>query len=208
MRVAFLLLLCLACTERTVPQATSSADTAGAPSPPAAAAADPVARFRARVPDSVFIHRGACPFECCRYGEWRTTAAVPVFRSQRLTGVAFTMPEGQPFLADSGTVFIDDVLLIAVHDSVGDPPYWSFVPGDTLVVLDYVGEGRYRAWHEGKVLEVEGFWGAERMPLVAEMIGRWTSEWWVHVTLPDGRTGWVDASPPARFRGADACAGP
>ena len=188
------------------------------PAPPAGGPAVPVApqeetadalaaRWRARVPDSVLIRRGGCPFECCSYREWRADSALAVVASERADGpVLFTIPAGTRFRADSGNVHITDILLIAVADSVGDPPYWSYGPGDTLVVLDPIGEGHFNVWDGRAVKDVEGFWGAERMPLVAEMLGRWETEWWVHVTMPDGRAGWARLAATTRPQGADACA--
>src|SRR5690606_5918950 len=173
------------------------------PEPPASS--DPVVqRFRAAVPDSVLIRAGACPFECCLYREWTAEDEIPVLTAVR-GAPQFTIPAGQRFQADSGTVHVTDVMVVAVEDSVGDPPYWSFARGDTLVVLDYVGEGRYNVWQGGRVLQAEGFWGAGAPVGNATTYGRWASEWWVHATLPDGRSGWFLASPDVRFAGADGC---
>ena len=174
-----------------------------APLPPTA---DPIVRrFRAAMPDSVLVRAGACPFECCMYREWTAESEIPVLDGVR-GAPQFTIAPGQRFRADSGTVHVTDVLVVAVEDSVGDPPYWSFARGDTLVVLDYVGEGRYNVWQRGRVLEAEGFWGVGATVGNATTYGRWSVEWWVHATLPDGRRGWFLASPDVRFAGADACA--
>lgn len=183
------------------------ANEPAAPGTPPEPTADAPARWRTRVPDSVLIRRGGCPFECCSYREWRADAALAVVASERADGpVLFTIPAGTRFRADSGNVHITDILLIAVADSVGDPPWWSYGPGDTLVVLDHIGEGHFNVWDGRAVKDVEGFWGAERMPLVAEMLGRWETEWWVHVTMPEGRAGWVKLAATNPPQGADACA--
>jgi hypothetical protein len=153
------------------------------------------------------VRRSGCPFECCSYREWRADSALAVFADERAAGpVAFTLPAGTRFRADSGNVHVTGILLIAVADSVGDPPYWSYGPGDTLVVLDPIGEGHFNVWDGRSVKDVEGFWGAERMPPVAEMLGRWETEWWVHVTVPDGRSGWARFAAATPPEGADACA--
>jgi hypothetical protein len=72
-------------------------------------------------------------------------------------------------------------------------------------VLDHIGDGHFNVWHAGRVLEVEGFWEPWRPQPAARTLGEHRSEWWVHVTLPDGRGGWFEASPAVRFSGADAC---
>jgi len=186
-------------------------DVAAAPRPGGNVAADPaitaaIERFRARVPEQALVRRHACPFECCTYRQWTAEGPIPVVAGERSVGPPlFTVPQGQRFQADSGNVWVTGLMLVAVRDSVGDPPYWSFAPGDTLVVLDAVGEGYFNVWHAGQVREVAGFWEPWRKPPVAGTLGEQRTEWWVHVTLPDGRAGWFEASPEVRFSGADAC---
>lgn len=205
---------------RSAPADPAASDTAGAGPLPAEGPAQPAAlgplpsppadtlvrRIRASVPDSVFVRPGACPFECCMYREWTAESEIPLLAAVRGTRQS-TIPVGQRFLADSGRVHVTGVMVVAVEDSVGDPPYWSFARGDTLVVLDYVGEGRYNVWQRGRVLEAEGFWGVGAPVGQATTYGRWAAEWWVHATLPDGRRGWFLAAPEVRFAGADACGG-
>jgi hypothetical protein len=186
--------------------ATDSPDVAGqtpAQSGPAAIAA----RWAARLPEDVRVRRGACPFECCIYRDWTSRAAYDVFAQERGEGApAFSIPAGTTFHADSGNVHITGVSLVAVADSVSDGDYWAFGAGDTLVVLDYIGEGHYNVWHDGEVRDVAGFWGAEQTPAVAEQLGSYESQWWVHITLADGRTGWIRNDPPREIDGADRCA--
>jgi hypothetical protein len=155
----------------------------------------------------VRVRRGACPFECCIYRDWTARAEYDVYAAERGEGApAFTIPAGTAFRADSGNVHITGVSLVAVADSVSDGDYWAFGAGDTLVVLDYIGEGHFNVWHDGEVRDVAGFWGAERMPAVAEQLGTYEAQWWVHLTLPDGRTGWFRNDPPRQIDGADRCA--
>lgn len=185
--------------------ASSDSAAAGAPADRGAAAA--IARFRARLPDSVLARRGACPFECCVYREWVAEGPIAVVGSQRERGrPRFTIAPGERFRADSGNVWITGLMLVAVQQPVADSPYWSFIAGDTLVVLDHLGEGHFNVWHAGRVLDVEGFWEAWQGRGGARTLGAPGSEWWVHVTLLDGRTGWFEAAPDVRFSGADACA--
>jgi hypothetical protein len=169
--------------------------------------ADP---FGSLVPDSVLVRRGACPFECCMYGDWAVSADAPI-RPQPRKDVqpAFQLAANQRFKADSGHVAITKHLLVILSDTVDQRPYAKlFLPGDTLLVLDHVGEGHFNVWTKGQVVEVEGFWGAEAPRLVSEMVGEYGSEWWVHITMPDGRTGWLLVEPPMRLIGADKCGSP
>lgn len=166
-----------------------------------------VARFRQRIPEDALIRRGACPFECCVYRDWTATGAIPVVPDELSTASPiFTIAAGERFRADTGNVHVTSVAPVVVRDSVGDPPYWSFGVGDTIVVLDYVGEGFYNVWHEGDVKQVPAFWASTEQPGRAELIGSHETEWWVHVTMPDGRTGWIRADTAPPVTGADACA--
>jgi hypothetical protein len=216
-----LVLLAAGCVDGSGERAAEPADTAGAadslagpttPAQPPAAGGEEDAsavaqRWTARLPAELRVRRGACPFECCTYRQWTAREPIPVVAEERGVGAPiFTIPAGTAFRADSGNVHLTGIALVAVADSVRDADYWAFGPGDTLIVLDYIGEGHYNVWHDGEVQDVAGFWGAERMPLVASLIGNYEAQWWVHVTMPDGRTGWFRNDPPRPVDGADACA--
>jgi hypothetical protein len=171
---------------------------------------DPVvARWAAGLPDSLLHRAGACPFECCVYRTWTPTGEVPL-REQPLRSlpVFHRIPAGQPFQADSGFVRMTGISVLAVADSV-DAEAATFGRGDTLVVLDYVGEGRWNVWDGRRVQEVSGFWGAEIANPKAELIGgaEYAREWWVYATTRDGVRGWLDADSVPRLAGADACGG-
>jgi hypothetical protein len=184
---------------------------AAAPSPPAAD--DPVARWAALLPDSL-RHRGnACPFECCVYRDWTPTGEVALRPRPSHTEAAGTViPANQTFTADSGFVRVTGISLVEVTDTVVAEPgvAATFLPGDTLVVLDYVGEGHFNVWDGERVREVGGFWGAEVWPSSGILIGgeRYAREWWVHATTRAGDKGWFNADSVARLRGADACGAP
>src|SRR5688572_29873765 len=81
---------------------------AAAPAPPADG--DPVARWAARLPDSL-RHRGnACPFECCVYRDWTPTGDVALRpRPSHAETVATVIPPDQTFTADSGFVQVTGI---------------------------------------------------------------------------------------------------
>lgn len=174
---------------------------------------DAVVRWAATVPDSVRRRTGACPFECCVYGHWTGTGEIPLRTApDRALPVESRIPAGEPFRADSGFVRITGFSILALSDTVRLPatPDGSgavLVPGDTLVVLDYLGEGHWNLWDGERVLETEGFWGAEVDDPRAELIGGagYAREWWVYATRASGERGWMDADSAPRVEGADAC---
>jgi hypothetical protein len=92
-------------------------------------------------------------------------------------------------------------------------------PGDTYWLLSYVGEGSYRAWLRGEIVEVEPDFALEGEGTCAEsktcesepdggrkafLRWRWDSEsavWWVKLKTKSGRTGWTRE--PNKFDGKD-----
>jgi hypothetical protein len=141
------------------------------------------------------------------YGEWRAETPIAVRPAARGdAAVAYTLNPGDAFTAETGYVQVTGPAIVAVMDTVRARPDVTFLPGDTVVVLDYIGEGYWNLWHRGReVREVEGFWGAEVQNPAGAYYGDYAREWWVHVTTP--RDGWFLADS-ARFSGADACGAP
>jgi hypothetical protein len=188
---------------------TGAADTASAPveALPAHPDSAAIARFRSMLPDSVLARANACPFECCVYGDWVAGTTIPMHAAARATGhPAFTLAAGDSMKADSGVVYVTSIALVVVDDTVAyGPERARLMPGDTLVLLDPIGEGYWTAWRRGEILkEVPPFfesWSPEGPR--GRLIGTPGREWWVRATAR-GRTGWFM---PDRYRvtGADAC---
>jgi predicted small secreted protein len=192
----------------------SDAAAAGSAADSAQLTRDPDVRDIARrhfdaVPDSMLVRRGACPFECCVYGEWRADTTIPVMAEVMDSGVpAFELQRSERFQAVTGEVHITGPAIVVVDDTVVHGAT-TLVPGDTLVVLDYTGEGHFNMLHDGTVLEsVAGFWGAEHDAPKGTYLGDYAKEWWVSVRNAQGRTGWFRADTTYRFSGANACGGP
>ena len=230
MRPTLVLLAVLAVTacDRARPTPEASADSAGANEvPPAdssvAERVDPiVARWLGRVDSTVFTRWGACPFECCVYREWLAQQPVRV-RAAPNSGSAIvaTIPAGGRFEADTGFVRVTSAQLVIVSDTVeayriastgrgGQPD--SLAPGDTVLVLDYVGEGHYQLTDGRHVYSTEQFWpgpddwqpyGGAR----GRTVGSHAAEWWAQVTTADGTRGWIDAYA-SELGNVDACGVP
>lgn len=176
-----------------------------------------------RVPEDLLVADGACPFECCTYREWKAPVPLPRLDAPIDGSPIDTIPVGETFEAVTGTVYVTGVQLIEVRDSLdasGEPgftaaaaPAWTavFLPGDTLVALDYLGEGFYRVWDGAETHEVQQFWwpvdAQDPAPAWARhgrSTGVYDSEWWIRSIRADGIEAWF-RSPDRYIPGSDAC---
>lgn len=191
-----------------------------APDPEAAA----LAAHRSRLPDSLFVRHGVCPFECCAYGEWTALDSVPLVDRARGSTRVGTIPTERSFEALTGTVFVTGLQLVVVSDSLDrggyprpaapagpEQPVWepALFPGDTLVLLDYMGEGYFRLWRSGSLFEAQQFWeeggvGSLVSPPAGHGFGDYDAVWWVRARAEDGLEGWFRPSD-SRITGADLC---
>ena len=148
------------------------------------------------------VLHGACPFACCRYGNWTmprggTLRATYSPNSDSVAKIA----EGARVRADSGLVIIHTVGLGVL---VSDPPPMSGMPrvADTVEILNTAGEGVHRVkWH-----------GAEfELPTsLLQVIREPYQSWWVYMTdVATQRSGWIMVSgmaeQPNQPAGDNAC---
>lgn len=171
-------------------------------------------------PSVPYVVHGACPFECCTYTNWRTTAALPVHAKPATSApVLFRTEKGEHIKGDSGNVIVSRLgLLVArkpmkLEDWLNNEQVTTVVPrGDTVYVLDYQGEGTWGAWYDGKLHSIDGDWDTidhvDHDPRVvlspARLLQKPVSEWWAHITRRSGATGWVRMDS-ARVEGTDSC---
>ncbi len=156
---------------------------------------------------AVLVERGACPFECCQYGKWRTANSVKAFLYPKDTRSSQTIPSDETVVALTGYV-----------RTVGQPflvtrSHSPYRPGDKLMVYTYHGEGSFTVWRNGKKYSEDlGFspyggtggetcsdtnycWGSLTAPL--------ESVWWAKIRMKSGKILWVKGD--AGFEGQDAC---
>ncbi len=155
-----------------------------------------------RPPDN-YIAKGACPFECCQFGNWsalKDTELVAAPGSSRVVGRA---RKGGRVVAVTGEVHLkpEPVVVLA-----GPLP-----KGSIAFILDYGGEGEGRVFTQGKIATVffgtyeyclhpsDTCWG-ETLAKPEELR---KPVWWVQIRLPNGVTGWTDKAD--NFDGKDAC---
>src|SRR4051794_38625441 len=93
-----------------------------------------------REPPIPFVDRGACPFECCQYGEWTAIRQTRVLqRMQQDAKTAFVLAAGEKISALTGAVVTTRPGRIVVMSptKLGTR---SFQKGDLIYILHYVGE--------------------------------------------------------------------
>lgn len=171
-----------------------------------------------RVPfDLPYVIEDACPGECCGYGTWTAETPITVFRSRGNTSRPyFRIRPGESFEALGGSVLVLRPGIVVVEDTVPayerSPKGLGFLPGDTVYVLDYVGEGHLHVWYEGEEVGVTSFWqdttrwwGDVPRWSKGRLVQRGQNSWWVHVRTEEGETGWFEFDSEVDVRGNDLC---
>lgn len=166
-------------------------------------------------PDSVLIRTDVCPFECCVYGEWTATSPIAVGSREGLErDTVFVIRPAETFAALTGNVHVTGIQRVVVMRPVSGLQALAtdhdFAVGDTLLVLDYIGEGLFNVWLDGTVYRVEQFWSEAPWDpgagAAGYSVGEYASEWWVQARNADGLVGWFRAGSTDTPDGADACA--
>ena len=154
-------------------------------------------------PPVPFEDPGACPFELCMYGEWTAREPVAVRRERRRESpVIFRVPRAAKVTAVTGVVITlraGRVQFRVPHEMGSRSGRVRVVPGQTLYLLTYQGEGFTKAWFEGRLYdELDGseFFNAACEDDPGRCAGRIVEqprrEWWAQVRNAAGRTGWTD----------------
>lgn len=149
-----------------------------------------------------FVVEGACPFECCSYNpEWRAEEEIAVYSAPRDTSTMFAKLAPETiFSATGGNVHVDPIGIYVVEERIKDR--WDpieLLPGDTIFVFDYMSEGYWNYWHDGRFLYGQAFWDESDFDYVwppnkdikARAIRQVGHEWWVSVVTPAGEAGWI-----------------
>src|SRR6185369_16841824 len=99
-------------------------------------------------PPSVYVDKGACPFECCTYRDWKT---------EKVT-IAYARPS---IHAVSVGKFKRNGIVVALTGEVRTKPgrflvtkrHGKYKAGDVLWVYTPVGEGFYKVWFKGRMYQ-------------------------------------------------------
>ena len=145
---------------------------------------------KSQKPPHVYTDVGACPFECCKYGQWTVAKKVRVLDRPNGKQVIETLSKGDIVTGLTGEVISQPIPFNADRD-VPDTPIKR---GDTLYVLHYDGEGYWKVWLDGKITLVH-----EDVMEVPHP----KADWWVKIRDSHGTTGWALSN--GNFAHQDAC---
>jgi hypothetical protein len=160
----------------------------------------------------VYIDEGACPFECCTYGEWIALEQTELFDRPDGNQVIATVERCEEVQGVTGEVHIkpNPVQVIkATVDEIGN----RFEPGDRFYLLTPLGEGFFKAWSNGVLFDVDGIFILSKEDCEANTNDCWAvyqnepgeDPWWVQIKTSAGKTGWTRQS---NFDGQDSCGAP
>ncbi|MBV9761276.1 MAG: hypothetical protein JO340_11990 [Acidobacteriaceae bacterium] len=153
-------------------------------------------------PPEHYVAKNACPFECCRFGDWSVLATTNLVANPGSERVVGTASKGSRVIALTGEVHLTPAPVQVLTDGL-------FRKGSIVFVLDKLGEGYANFYANGKIVQAEenyarycfrpseACWGETILPAVPEGI------WWIKIRLPNGVVGWSSRS--NHFGNNDAC---
>lgn len=159
-------------------------------------------------PKLPFTDPGACPFECCQYGEWTASTSQRAYKSSsKDSGLAFTIRPDEKIAAFTGVVITRKagIVIVRKQTTFGDI---ILPPGAKLFVLHRQGEGEALFWYKGATHSAELDADEVRKGSAAypwDVLSLPKTEWWVKVRNARGATGWL--LDPQGFQAMDACGG-
>jgi len=150
----------------------------------------------AEIPD-IFVDKGACPGEGCTYcGLYRASQSFDLLREPSTSSeVVGKVLAEETFISKTGEVHTVPTRF-EVHEASG-----PFLPGDDVFALTYGGEGWFRVFHNGELIDADlGFspWGGGAGKTCDKpefCFGQLTKDleftWWIFVVSESGAQGWT-----------------
>ena len=155
----------------------------------------------APLPPTPFIDKGACPPECCKYGDWIANSDMDLsslINGARIVDRIFTNEKVKALTGEVHTI-PNEVEVIKDHE--------KFKNGDRIYILTSQGEGLYQVWFNGKIsselILFPGFTKNDDFKNCDEKkVDCWgriknlkrSSVWWVKIQKTNGSQGWTKQS--------------
>jgi hypothetical protein len=147
------------------------------------------------LPPGTFVSKDTCPFECCGYGAWTANRDVVLLDRPGGKQVA-TLRRGEPVTALTGEVHTTPVPFRIEHADSRS----GIAKGTVVYLLHTTGEGGWRVWYQGKVLDIEEIYHES---LASPAV------WWAKIQTRSKKAGWARMTFPAlNFDHVDRCGGP
>lgn len=167
-------------------------------------------------PKLPFYDWGVCPFECCTYRGWTTTAPVDLLvKPSPHSPLVTHVEKNKPVLGLTGVVITTryGVTRIVAPMRLGytpksESPVLSVKAGTLVYTLHYDGEAYDRFWYKGRTYSdqisvPDDAWGTPPNSDTVKVLSRPKYDWWVKVKTRDGKIGWTKET--GRFDNMDAC---
>jgi hypothetical protein len=167
-------------------------------------------------PPDNYVAKGACPFECCRFGNWTVLEDTDLVSSPGSSRMVGRARKGSRAVGLTGEVHLrpEPVVVLTAPEADGVLTADDLPKNSIAFILDNVGEGYGNVYTRGKVVVVqthmsyakycyhpsESCWGETLLPSKE----RKEQIWWVKVRLPNGIVGWTDKTD--NFGNKDGCA--
>ncbi len=160
--------------------------------------AGPLAALAQTRPPAIFIDRKICPGEGCQYtGRAKAVDKIKVYRSPSLTAArVFTLPLGTMITG------IDSQVHTKAGHFLVKRNQGKYRRGEVLFVYTYLGEGFFKIWHRGRMIEEDlafSVWGGssgtrcDKDPKICwGVLEKGTDmKWWLKIRTNNNRTGWI-----------------
>jgi len=137
--------------------------------------------FASDEPPAIYVDKGACPIECCKYAEWKANADTSLYDSIDGKKVLTTILRGSKVKALTGEVHaIPAKVKVSLQEGETTTPS-DMKDGEEIYLLRPQGEGFWKIWRKGKVVsEVPEVWESKTPEY----------SWWIKLKLKNGTVGW------------------
>jgi hypothetical protein len=150
---------------------------------------------------------GACPFECCTYQQWTATKETVLLRNlSDGSPVLFRVKKGEKVEGVTGIVITTKAGIGKAAQNTNLEYYdkkknemrnVSIKKGESFLILTYLGEGIYKVWYKGRMLQ--GSLDYPHLKKISDPI----SVWWVKIKNRKGQIGWTKMT--RNFDNVDSC---